>query len=87
MSGDGHDYEGKYGTQEQQAARQASIGTGGSDGPWRLGRILQGQLVILPNSVRSTLREINRLADDERVCTGIEWGIFKYAERNERNEK
>ena len=45
------------------------------DGPWRLARELDGERVILDNSVRSTSREVERLRDDERRRTGIRWEI------------
>lgn len=88
MSGDGHDYEGKYGTQEEQAAKQASVGKAKVDGPWRLTRRVVAPFgtkkieVVLPNSARSTYPEIVRLQNEELVKTGIWWSIkgFKKSE-------
>lgn len=72
MSGNGHDYESRHGSQEAQAAAQATAGTATVDGPWRLVRLVP---VTLPNSVRSTMREAARLQEEEMARTGIEWDI------------
>lgn len=45
------------------------------DGPWRLARELDGERVVLDNSVRSTTREVERLRDEERRRTSICWEI------------
>lgn len=75
MSGNG-DYEARHGSQEAQAKAQATAGTATVDGPWRLIRF-DGRMVcvILPNSVRSTMREAARLQEEEMARTGIEWDI------------
>lgn len=85
MSGSGHDYEKDYGTQEEQAAKQASAGTIEVDGPWRLERWQEtdGKTpvhVVLPNSVRSTYSEAKRLHDEEYARTEIRWGIARCPE-------
>lgn len=83
MSGNGHDYA-QYGTQEEQAAKQASAGKTAPDGPWRLERWqVDGDrkyLVVLPNSVRSTYSEAKRLSDDECARTDKRWGIARCPE-------
>ena len=81
MSGDGHDYS-QYGTQEEQAAKQASVGAEHvTDGPWRLERwtIADGKpkRVVLPNSVRSSMSEAIALREAEEARTDIVWGIAK----------
>ena len=75
MSGNGHDYESRHGSQEAQAAAQATAGTATVDGPWRLVRLDDSSHVTLPNSVRSTMREAARLQEEEHARTGIEWDI------------
>lgn len=73
-------YAAKYGTQQEQAARQASIGTSACDGPWRLTRTPRMGLeaVILDNSVRSTRREAEALQAAQKRATGIDWAIERY---------
>lgn len=86
MSGDGHNYEALHGTQDEQAARQASAGAHiAPDGPWRLERWQvgadgKGRVVILPNSVRSTYSEAKRISYDEYARTDIRWGIARCPE-------
>lgn len=85
MSGNGHDYEKDFGTQAEQAAKQASAGKAAPDGPWRLerwqvGEDGKGRLVVLPNSVRSTYSEAKRLHDEEYARTEIRWGIARCPE-------
>lgn len=85
MSGGGYDYEKDYGTQEEQAAKQASAGKAAPDGPWRLERwqATDGKTpvhVVLPNSVRSTYSEAKRLHDEEFARTDIRWGIARCPE-------
>lgn len=43
----------------------------------RKGKVVMGrqQWIILPNSVRSTVPEIERLQADELARTGIEWEV------------
>jgi hypothetical protein len=81
-----HNYEATHGTQEEQAARQASAGRSESpDGPWRLVRwATEGSFrrIFLPNSVRSTLREVERLRDEEFARTGIVWYIEQMEVKN-----
>lgn len=45
-------------------------------GPWFLVRELDGERVVLDNSFRSTLREVERLREEERRRTGIRWEIL-----------
>lgn len=79
MSGDGHDYIGKHGTQEEQAARQATAGQAEVDGPWRLFRIDANDVPrILPNSVRSTKREALRLQEEEFTRTEVWWDLERF---------
>lgn len=79
MSGDGHDYIGKHGTQEEQAAKQATAGQAEADGPWRLFRIDANDVTrILPNSVRSTKSEILRLQEEEFTRTEVWWEIDRF---------
>lgn len=79
MSGNSHDYEALHGTQEKQAAKQATEGRREADGPWRLERwgIRDGSpvLLVLSNSVRSTLSEAEALQKAEEARTDILWGI------------
>ena len=84
------EYEALYGTQEEQASRQASVGVSSVDGPWRLVRWFETKgvgassnlslvgTIVLPNSVRSTINEIERLQEEERARTGIFWHIVKF---------
>lgn len=44
-------------------------------GPFRLVRRIDGNDIDLPNSLRSTLAEAERLRDQERVKTSVEWEI------------
>ena len=75
-------YEKIHGTQKEQARRQVSQ-VAVVDGPWKLereiGRDVFGlpHFVILANSVRSTSFEAQRLIDDERGRTGIEWTMVR----------
>lgn len=78
------EYEALHGTQEEQAKKQV-VATADADGPYRLTRSRVAALrqsrhtlvetVILPNSVRSTRKEIERLRDDELNRTGLLWRI------------
>jgi len=63
------EYETIHGTQEEQAARQASGIV--VDGPWRLESI-NGPRIVLDNSVRSTSREAARLLQEE-ARKGRDW--------------
>jgi hypothetical protein len=56
-----------------ETARQDPAMVGG---PWFLVRELDGERVTLDNSFRSTLREVERLRDEERRRTGIRWEIL-----------
>ena len=67
------EYEAIHGTQEEQAAKQAYRTA--CDGPWRLFRVLEGERVVLGNSIRSTGLEIERARVQERIRTGIVWEI------------
>jgi len=44
-------------------------------GPFRLVHLIDGNDIELPNSLRSTLAEAERLRDQERVKTSVEWEI------------
>lgn len=44
-------------------------------GPFRLVRLIDGNDIELPNSMRSTLAEAERLRDQELARTGIEWEL------------
>jgi len=44
-------------------------------GPFRLVRLIDGNDIELPNSLRSTLAEARRLRDQELVKTGVQWEI------------
>lgn len=50
-----------------------------SDGPWKLERKIgadafgQNRWAVLPNSVRSSSVEAERLIDEEFARTGIQW--------------
>jgi chemotaxis protein histidine kinase CheA len=78
------EYEALYGTQEEQAKKQV-VATADADGPYRLIRVRIAalrqtrqtvrEIVILPNSVRSTRKEIERLRDEEYSRTGVYWDI------------
>lgn len=45
-------------------------------GPFRLVRRIDGNDIDLPNSLRSTLAEAERLRDQERLKTSVEWEIM-----------
>lgn len=90
------EYEATYGTQAEQANKQASIGVSKVDGPWRLVRWFKADgmgtsshlsLVttkVLPNSVRSTRTEVERLQIEEYTRTGILWHIVKFTRQQDR---
>lgn len=44
-------------------------------GPFRLVRLIDGNDIELPNSMRTTLEEAERLRDQELARTGIEWEL------------
>ena len=67
------EYEAIHGTQEEQAAKQAYRTA--CDGPWRLFRWLDGERVVLDNSVRSTGLETERARVQEWRRTGILWEV------------
>lgn len=78
------EYERIHGTQHAQAARQVTHGRDmGCDGPWKLQRCTgldrfgKPVYAILPNSIRSTSREAERLIEDERARTGLEWEMVR----------
>ncbi len=79
MSGDGHDYIRKHGTQEEQAARQSRATHDTEGGPWCLQRwtIRDGSpvLVTLPNSTRSTHAEAEALVEAELARADIRWAV------------
>ena len=76
------EYEALYGTQEEQAAKQSSVGTAECDGPWRLYRWGLTGKIVLPNSVRSTSMERDRLRDEEYARTEILWSYEKFARQD-----
>jgi hypothetical protein len=75
-------YEKIHGTQKEQARRQVSQ-VAVADGPWKLEREIgrdnfgKPKFVILTNSVRSTSFEANRLIEEERGRTGLEWTMVR----------
>jgi len=71
------EYEALYGTQEQQAKEQVAL-VAEAGGPWRLYRNGRGGKIILPNSVRSTHNEIDRLIETEYARTEILWSVEKF---------
>ena len=76
------EYEAQHGTQAEQAAKQASVGTGTCDGPWQLFRRGKCGKIVLPNSVRSTTKEVRRLAEEEYARTEIVWSIEKFTRKD-----
>ena len=70
------EYERLHGTQKAQAAAQVRTKSA-VDGPWRLER-WGGYGIVLPNSVRSTRAEAERLQMEEFLRTGKSWQIVKY---------
>lgn len=81
------EYEELHGTQEAQAKAQVVLATV-VDGPWRLEREVSKfdtakasfvrRTLVLDNSVRSTLSEVERLRDREYERTDIVWTIVPY---------
>lgn len=71
------EYEALHGTQEEQAKKQV-VATADADGPYRLCLQTPQGKTILPNSVRSTRAEIDRLREDEYARTGRLWAVETY---------
>ena len=76
------EYEAMYGTQAEQAAKQSSAGVAFCDGPWRLCRWGLDGKIVLPNSVRSTSMERDRLRDEEYARTEILWSYEKFTRQD-----
>lgn len=81
------EYEQLHGTQKQQALAQV-VKASPVDGPWKLVREVSKfdtaearfvrRTLVLDNSVRSTLSEVERLRDREYERTDIVWTIVPY---------
>ncbi len=77
------EYEAAHGTQEAQAKAQVVASDLSCDGPWKLQREIgrdswgHPRYAILPNSIRSTSREAERLIAEERARTGMEWEMTR----------
>lgn len=86
------EYEARHGTQEEQSRAQVAF-RASTGGLWRLERVESFwsdeadsrcfKMLVLPNSVRSTMVEARRLADDEYARTGIRWGIVRFERAGE----
>ncbi len=81
--GSGHPLHGTRPLAKKLMVEAKFEGCEGVDGPWKLQRCTgldrfgKPTFAILPNSIRSTSREAERLIAEERARTGMEWEMTR----------